>query len=468
MMNQIRKIIKDLDKGIAPRKNLPIYANYLADTYLNYASIELVFSAYMLVETCQEGLDLSPQEEEKYDRVRQVIPQIYDEDPEKLAQCIPELEQIRKDITEVMERYTSYTDQLICYDYVLKHRKFDFEEPEPFQTEVFETEEDLFVKELMAFVVGNQDQSIVKERLQQLMGMIPVHMTKQRLMGKIQDTGSLYIGGDMASLDNFIYMIRSAAMLQKPLPDQENGDELVGLLKELREMDFAALTKEQYEQKSIQLEKAGEYILHVTDFYYQLQKVVNCMYALCLANQQKREETPLFIHCQEILLEVAKGSLQEEGLVKLEGKIETYVEKSSYLEAVLFEIKSSHKKIIEELGKGEEFDAFAKIANLLSDSLFIDMEHYGESETVDSSVEAEKINKLTSELSEFLTTLGKPLKKAVMAEILEKLPVEFSNTQEIETYIRTNLFGCQNEAEKKAAMLELREWMDEAAEWRSK
>ena len=58
-MNQIRKIIKDLDKGVAPRKNLPIYANYLADTYLNYASIELVFSAYMLVETCQEGIDLS-------------------------------------------------------------------------------------------------------------------------------------------------------------------------------------------------------------------------------------------------------------------------------------------------------------------------------------------------------------------------------------------------------------------------
>ena len=115
-----------------------------------------------------------------------------------------------------------------------------------------------------------------------------------------------------------------------------------------------------------------------------------------------------------------------------------------------------------------EFDAFAKIANLLSDSLFIDMEHYGDTETVDSSVEAEKINKLTSELSEFLTNLGKPLKKAVMATVLEKLPVEFSNTQEIETYIRTNLFGCQNEAEKKAAMLELREWMDEAAEWRSK
>ena len=79
-------------------------------------------------------------------------------------------------------------------------------------------------------------------------------------------------------------------------------------------------------------------------------------------------------------MEVANGSLNEEGLVKLEGKIETYVEKSSYLEAVLFEIKASHKKIIEELGKGEEFDAFAKIANLLSDSLFIDMERFGESD----------------------------------------------------------------------------------------
>ena len=96
------------------------------------------------------------------------------------------------------------------------------------------------------------------------------------------------------------------------------------------------------------------------------------------------------------------------------------------------------------------------------------MERFGESDTVEAAVETEKIKELTGELSDFLSTLSKPLKKAVMAEVLEKLPVEFTNAGEIEAYIRTNLFGCQNEAEKKAAMIELREWMDEAAEWRSK
>ena len=320
-MNQIRKIIKDLDKGVAPRKNLPIYANYLADTYLNYASIELVFSAYMLVETCQEGIDLSEEEERRYDEVRKEIPHVYEEDAEAQKACSERLDRIRGEITQVMEKYTSYTDQLICYDYVLKHRKFDFEEEEPYQKDVFATEEDVFVKELMAFLVGNKDQSIVKERLQQLMGMIPVHMTKQRLMGKIQDTGSLYIGGDMASLDNFIYMIRSAAMIQKAGTETEE-DAIADLLKELQNTDFAGLTKESFEAMSKELEKAGEYILHVTDFYYQLQKVVNAMYALSLANCHKREESALYEHCRGILMEVANGSLNGEGLVKLEGKIE--------------------------------------------------------------------------------------------------------------------------------------------------
>lgn len=123
---------------------------------------------------------------------------------------------------------------------MLKHRKFDFEEEEPYQKDVFATEEDVFVKELMAFLVGNKDQSIVKERLQQLMGMIPVHMTKQRLMGKIQDTGSLYIGGDMASLDNFIYMIRSAAMIQKAGTETEE-DAIADLLKELQNTGFCRI-----------------------------------------------------------------------------------------------------------------------------------------------------------------------------------------------------------------------------------
>ncbi|MGN1206613.1 MAG: hypothetical protein ACI4SQ_06465 [Eubacterium sp.] len=464
-MNQIRKIIKDLDRGVEPRKNLPIYANYLADTYLNYASIELLFSAYMLVETCQEGIDLSDEEERRYDEICEEIPHIYEEDPLMREACIERLDKIRGEITDIMEKYTSYTDQLICYDYVFKHRKYDFKEEEAFAKDVFETEEDVFVKELMAFLVGNKDQSIVKERLQQLMGMIPVHMTNQRLMGKIQDTGSLYIGGDMASLDNFIYMIRSAAMLQKA--PGEAKDSIADLLKELQNTDFINLTEESFDAMSKELEKAGEYILHVTDFYYQLQKVVNAMYALCLASCHKREESDLYLHCRDVLMEVAKGSLSEDSLVKLEGKIETYVEKSSYLEAVLFEIKHSHKKIIDELGKGEEFDAFAKIANLLSDSLFIDMEHFDENDTVNAAAEAKKISELTAELSEFLSTLSKPLKKAVMAEVLEKLPVDFRTAGEIETYIRTNLYGCQNQAEKKAAMIELREWMDEAAEWRN-
>lgn len=96
-MNQIRKIIKDLDKGVAPRKNLPIYANYLADTYLNYASIELVFSAYMLVETCQEGIDLSEEEERRYDEVRKEIPHVYEED----ARCRNRIERIDRTVARL-------------------------------------------------------------------------------------------------------------------------------------------------------------------------------------------------------------------------------------------------------------------------------------------------------------------------------------------------------------------------------
>ena len=95
------------------------------------------------------------------------------------------------------------------------------------------------------------------------------------------------------------------------------------------------------------------------------------------------------------------------------------------------------------------------------------MENFGKDDTVDAAEEAKKVNELTAELSDHLSTLSKPLKKAVMAAVLEKLPVDFSSAGEIETYIRTNLYGCQNPAEKKAALMELREWMDEAAEWRN-
>ena len=143
------------------------------------------------------------------------------------------------------------------------------------------------------------------------------------------------------------------------------------------------------------------------------------------------------------------------------------MEQSSYLEAVLFEVKSSCREVLKELDLEQEFEDYTRIANLLSDSLFVDLDERNQGNIVDEQKAAQVAAELTEELSRKLAECKRPVKKAVMAVVLEKLPAGFPGTREVEEYIRTNLFGCQDVSEKAAAILELEQMMSEEEYWQS-
>lgn len=464
-MNDIRKLIKNIDRGVNLRRDLPVYGSIVSETYMNYAAIELTFSAYLLSETVLEYQNISEDEKKLYEEVMcQLCDVLGDRGREQ--QLLDKGKELRKNITAVMDVFTSYTDQLICYEYVLKRMALRYSPDKDVISEIRSIDEEDFLQRLMAFVVGHEDKSIVKDHLQLLVGQIPIHMTKNKFLEKVSEAVTLYKGSDGASLEGFVYMIRSAAMLHRPDDSLVSDGRIREFLTKLENTDFVCLDEENYKQLSDELAQISEMILQITDFYYSMQKVVNGICALFLCRLHNEKESDVYSDCVEILREVADGDCREESLVKLEGKIEEYVEKSSYLEAVLFETKSSNRELLEELGIFQDFEDYAVIANLLSDSLFIDIDQIKEEEKVDERKIKEVTAELTGELSELLGTLNKPVKKAVMASVLEKLPAGFSNTGEIEEYIRTNLFGCQDFSEKGVVMLELEEMMAEALDWR--
>lgn len=461
-MSDIRKLVKDLDRGIQMRKNLPVYAEILSDTYVNYAAIELVFSAYLLAELIADG-ECQP-DKERYEKTMELLPDVLERGKEGLQEMLPAMKALRNQITAIMEVYTSYTDRLLCYEYVLERMKLRFSAGQKEAERVRQMDDEEFLQRLMVFLLAEKDQSIVRERLQLLMGQIPVHMTKGKLLEKVSGVLTLYQGSDAASLDEFVYMIRSAAMINHPDSSAGFDKEIEDFLERMERTEFLELDESSYQELTGQIERISEKIFEVTDFYYSLQKVVNDMYALCLARIHKEEKTEVFCLCEKALNAVVQGTQEEQNLVKLEGKIEHFVEKSSYLEAVLSEVKSSHQDILEEMGLQPEFEDYARIASLLSDSLFVDID--AERSGV---VDAEKIKKvsaeLTNEFTELFQTLKKPVKRAVTALVLEKLPVDFTNAAQIEAYIRTNLLGCQDFSEKGVVMLELEKAMRDAAEW---
>lgn len=464
-MSDVRKLIRDIDRGKNLQKNLPAYRNLLADTYLDYTAVELVFSSYLLVDSMPEYQGISPEERALCEEVVSWLRKLIGSSREEIPEALEELRGIRDQITKTMEQVTFYTDRLICYEYVLDRMKMRFTEDKEIEERLEEIQEEEFVHRIMAFVAAHEDQSIVRDRLQSLMGILPVHMTKNKLLEKIEQTVSLYKGSDLASLEGFAYMIRSVAMLH-PLGERADA-EIDSFLAELERTDFKELDNDTYEGLCDRLQQISERICEITDFYYSVQKVVNGCYAFGLVKLHNGKSTETQkISCQ-ILSAVVEGELEEEELAKLEGRIESCVEQSSYLEAVLFEVKSSCKEILRELNLEREFEDYARIANLLSDSLFVDLDQRDQEKIVDEQKAAQVAAELTEELSRKLAECKRPVKKAVMAAVLEKLPAGFPGTREVEEYIRTNLFGCQDISEKAAAILELEQMMSEEERWQN-
>ena len=209
------------------------------------------------------------------------------------------------------------------------------------------------------------------------------------------------------------------------------------------------------------LEQAAKYILEITDFYYSMQKVVNGMYAMTVLRPYLDPDSKLIQACRSIWVCLAKGQYMESMLTPLEGRIEPLVEKTSYLESVLFEVKGTYANELSSLGLREPINVFSLVANLLSDSLFIDLEKVTSQELADTAYVELKTKELLEALENDLKNRSKPVKRAIMSKILEKLPMLYTKSSEVDEYIRLNLFGCQDKAEKYVVIKILQDLMQE-------
>lgn len=93
------------------------------------------------------------------------------------------------------------------------------------------------------------------------------------------------------------------------------------------------------------------------------------------------------------------------------------------------------------------------MANLLSDSLFVDLEQSAKEERADAAYVQRRTEELLEELLKKLNKVSRPVRRALMGLVLEKLPMMFEKNHEVQEYIQVNLMGCQDKAEKCVVMM---------------
>lgn len=461
----MKKLIHDIHNGKNVKENLKVYCDMAIKTYSEYGTLELTFSAYTLLEEIvEEKTELAVKEQEVIDTVLQALGELGKETC-AYGEVAERMRKLREKITAKMELFTAYTDRLICYEYVLNRMELKYlpEKEIAKQLAVFQEEE--YLRQLMSYLFANEDQSVVQDKLRLVISQVPVHMTKSKLFEKIGEALTLYQGGERSSLDDFIYILRTSAMVYEPKRYEGDYTDFETLLNRLETADYVKMPEAEYEEMTRVLEEAAQSIHEITDLYYGLQKVVNGIYAMCQVLPYVTKESKLVKAGRSIWVCLANREYRPEMLMPLEGRIERCIEKSSYLESVLYEIKNSYQEELTELSLTSFFEDFTLVANLLSDSLFINLEQEAKSEVADADYVQQRTDSLLEELSEKMGQLSRPVKRAVMGQILEKLPMMFQNVQEVEEYLRVNLLGCQDKAEKAIVMVMLWDLMQEEQEW---
>lgn len=459
----MKRLIREIHSGKNLDENLRAYKVQAVRTYQEYAALELTFSAYTMVqELVEERRGLAQEEKRVAEAVLAVLGELGGGGTD-YAGMAGKMRMLRQEVTDKMDLFTAYTDRLIVYEYVLNRMELKYLPADELDKRLAAFDEEAYMQRLSSYLFAGRDQAVIREKMHMVMGQVPIHMTKNKLFERIGEAMTLYRNGDRRALDDFVYMLRTAAMVYEPQKYVGEYPVFETPLERLARADYTNMPEETYDAMTALLEGAAREIHAVTDFYYSLQKVVNGIYAMCLVLPYQEGANTLVKACRSIWACLAKKQYRDEMLMPLEGRIEEGVEKSSYLESVLFEIKSSYREDLGRLGMAEFISDFALVANLLSDSLFIDLDSAADADAAvaDAAYVQKCTEELLDELSGKLGSVPRPVKRAIMGQILEKLPLAMEKPEEVTEYIRSNLFGCHDKAERCVVMTLLWEMLEQ-------
>lgn len=469
-------IIKDVMKEINTNKNLeanlPSYYNEMMTIHNSYAYIAMTFHYYTFEEMLLEN-DYSKINgfEEAVHEVSNIIKETLQSMNEiKIQQKnIETLDNLRKSIIKKMKVLTAYTDVFQVYEYILNRMELRF------GTECAKVDDEQVANEIMQYIFSDQDMANVNVRISDVIGQLPVRMTKSRFLDLIRDTLSIYKGSDKSAVDTYLYMLRTSAMLDRPEGIESEFPTITRLCEVFETAEFKELDQNGYEHLKATLEDATELLELTAGAYYTLQEVINDLYTILLttpyANMQGTTEAFVkdVFRCQEVIRELNElyftsdvKEIPEELAMKLisfEGRQETLVEMKGALESIFYDVKLNHSVLIQSLMLEKICNNIELSLKLQSNSIFVELDREAYQGEADEVFIKRTEKELIEEFQTFFQNHPQVVCRAVMAGALSKMPVFFNNQDEVKAYITSSLNNCRDLSEKITSIQLIREIM---------
>ncbi|MCD7824652.1 MAG: hypothetical protein LUH14_01570 [Clostridiaceae bacterium] len=479
MSSKIRNLVKELEQEKEINTILPEYVRQYMMLGNRHARIKLMMEYYMFYETISEGIN--PYIDTAQDitaALHQVVETVYEKKPgaEELLQLSGELLRIRGEITGRMQVLTAYVDRFVVYEYILNRVQYRFEDQEMLPAD------SVFARDLVNFIFSSQDNVTISDNIRFVIGQLPMRMARNHYYDLIRNCISLYKGADKSSLDGFLYMFRTNAMLYQNEAMGEYFTEFVPVLEELSALDYEKLDYQTYQIYAEKIRSNASKLNDISDLYMQLAQLVNELYIICVTEKYAGEENDLsaaatavrgvnslFLQKESEVWQPDNGEpveTEEEKMYwlgglfqEIEGKQEQTAEALNMVGAVLEETMENQSDAIHSLGLEPDFVILKKIFLLTSNSVFAELEEISSDGKVTEEMAEETAAQLIAECKSFFQGKSRMLRRAVMANTLENMPVFFQTAQEVADYVTNALAQCDDEAEKYASKQLLMEIM---------
>lgn len=451
MDKSIKNLVKNINHGKDLNNNLPAYLEILEQSYYKNACIHSALEYYTLYQVIHEHENDSLNEINNVLGVLNEAVEVLFTDTKENTNILKKLEAIREEVIKKMDVLTAYIDILQIYEYVLNRLEYRFKE---YSLE----DEEVFINKVVQYIFQVKDNNVINENIKEVVGQLPVRMAKGKFFQLLKNSLTLYNGSDKAAVKTYLYMLRTSSMLYQPDGIEEYFPDIAALVLELKDTDYKNISKEKFDSFYGKIEKASNKLFELTDLFVMVQSILNCLCVLALCEKENREEEKEAIN---LLVQINNSFMNntflteedlEQSLVPMEGMQEKLSEDILTLESILFLVEHDFNKELKELELDKKAKTMAKVEKLLSSSLFIDLEEQEDNHLIDTTYLEQKAEELIEELIKLFNNNPMDVNRAVMASMLNKMPVFFESSQEVMDYVKNSFDQCRDREEKRAVM----------------
>lgn len=469
MSKNLKKFYRDIINNRNLQECIPEFMGLSAEKYSTYAMVRLALNYYTGYEMYWDE-NWTGQIHEYIKLINDIISDtlLQVRSKEELEVYVKQIDEIRKGIKVRMEMLTLFVDLFEIYEYALNRVEYRFKKMDQIK------EDEELAREVLRYIFDSEDNVMINERIKEIIGQLPVRITRQKYYDYISDSLHELIGAGEDILETYIYITRSCAMIDISTDMKEAYPLLWHKKERLEGLDFKNITKKEYDEATFLVQEAATFLELESSAYYNLIELVNELYTILLCapyigqasedDNRHREAALHIIRSTNCAFSKNKQEEPTSEILASFGIIEGLQEDMEYdiisLEDILYHIDKNHRRLVDSLGNGEQLHSLLQSKDLQSGSLFIDLDNVNSDVTIDKQRLSKEIDKLIKELEERFQSLDRMIVRAIMANTMNKIPVFFNSHTEVMEYVLYSLNKCTDLAEKYASIEIIEDMME--------